>query len=80
MTLRVISKHLALDLSNVNSIEFSSSGFGKYEVTFKIGNPIIIYRVDPAFQELEDFLNGNDINMLIADEPIMTTGWKNEVR
>jgi len=56
--IQLLSQNLALDLDNVNSIEFSPVGFGKMEINFKIGNPITVYRTDPAFEDLENFLQG----------------------
>lgn len=56
--IQLLSKNLALDLDNLNSIEVSPSGFGKMEINFKVGNPITVYRTDPAFEDLENFLQG----------------------
>lgn len=66
--IRIISKNLALNVENINSIEFSPVGFGKFEINFKEGNPITVYRTDPAFEDLENFLGNKNVTLVSIKE------------
>jgi hypothetical protein len=66
--LRIISSNLALDLENINSIEFSPAGFGKFQIDFKTGNCVTVYRTDPAFSDLENFLSNDSSEMITVTE------------